>query len=126
MPFDWNEYLKLAQELLGNDEVIADEDSKRRSAISRAYYSSFCNARNFLKDVYGEDVPEDTDAHRFVKETLQRNSNFDLRIAGTKLGTLRVDRNKADYENEVTGLKKLAELSILNAEQVRESINTHN
>jgi len=44
MPFDWNTYKDLAEELrLRNDEA------SKRSAISRLYYSVYWKARNLLE-----------------------------------------------------------------------------
>lgn len=126
MSFDWNEYLILAKELTGIVGALASEESKRRSAISRAYYSSYCFARNFLENMYGESVPEEGSVHTFVIKALKGKPEFDLRIAGVKLDSLRGNRVKADYNDEVNGLKKLAELSIMNAEEIRESIETQN
>ena len=46
MKFDWSEYFNLAQELAGTSE-----EAKLQSAVSRAYYSVFCLARNYLRDI---------------------------------------------------------------------------
>lgn len=124
MPFDWSEYLKLAKELLENSDIVANEESKRRSTISRAYYFSFGFARKFLKDMYGEDLPEEGSVHSFVIRSLKEKPENELVRAGTRLENLKDNRIKADYKDEVTGLKRLADLSILDAEQVRDSINT--
>lgn len=123
MPFDWNEYLVLARELADTDGAVASEESKRRSAISRAYYSSYCSARNFLENMYGEVAPEHSSVHAFVVKALISKSEIELVQAGTKLDTLRQYRAKADYDNEVTGLKKHTELSIMYAEEIHDTIN---
>ena len=49
MPFDWTEYARLAEEL----GTRADEASLR-TAISRAYYSVYHQARDYL---LGEGIP---------------------------------------------------------------------
>lgn len=40
MPFDWAEYLRLAEELAQRP----DDEAAHRSAVSRAYYAAFCRA----------------------------------------------------------------------------------
>lgn len=44
MPFDWAEYLRLAEELA----LRHDDEAARRSAISRAYYAAYCQACAYL------------------------------------------------------------------------------
>ena len=68
MKFDWEEYFNLAQELAGTNE-----EAKLRSAVSRAYYSAFCLARNYLRDI--QQYPRlwrnktyDINAHQYVAE----------------------------------------------------------
>lgn len=47
MTFDWLDYLTLAQNLAGQT-VIVSEQAKLRSAISRAYYAAFHQAKQVL------------------------------------------------------------------------------
>ena len=53
MSFNWSEYLALAQQLAGKAQISATQESRLRSAISRAYYSAFIQARNHLRDTMG-------------------------------------------------------------------------
>jgi uncharacterized protein (UPF0332 family) len=48
-PFNWNEYLTLAQELSQRSD-----ESARRSAVSRAYYAAFNRARLHLTEAQGQ------------------------------------------------------------------------
>ena len=48
MSFVWSDYLDLAKELLGSAVGSPIEEAKLRSAISRAYYAVFNEARNYL------------------------------------------------------------------------------
>ena len=48
MSFVWSDYLELAKELLGGAVGSPLEEAKLRSAISRAYYAVFNEARDYL------------------------------------------------------------------------------
>ncbi len=50
MSFNWDDYLFLAQELATHPSNFPNQEARLRSAISRAYYSAFCKARDFLRD----------------------------------------------------------------------------
>jgi uncharacterized protein (UPF0332 family) len=50
MSFNCSDYLDLARELIGQTDITASEEAKLRSAISRAYYAAFIQARNHLLD----------------------------------------------------------------------------
>lgn len=68
--FDWEEYLELAKFLNRRD----DEASKR-SAISRAYYASFCVARNWLMANHPEfSIPHTAAAHKVVWDKFRESS----------------------------------------------------
>lgn len=62
MNFDWEEYFNLAKELAGTTE-----EAKLRSAVSRAYYSAFCLARNYLRDIQQD-------------PRLSRNKTYDINV----------------------------------------------
>lgn len=49
MTFDWLDYLTLAQNLV-EQTVIVSEQAKFRSAISRAYYAAFHQAKQVLEE----------------------------------------------------------------------------
>lgn len=108
MSFDWREFLNLAKELCGQQCAPASADAKLRTSISRAYYGAFCHARNYLRDVEGLRVPEGPEAHGFVIDAFTGKSDKALRRVGTRLDRLRVDRNKVDYEDEVSGLQPMS------------------
>lgn len=64
MSFDWLEYLNLAQELAGQATKPSSQEAKLRSAVSRAYYAAFCEARNHLRGE-GHSIPR-FNPHRYV------------------------------------------------------------
>lgn len=67
-----------------------------RSAVSRAYYSVFHQAR-LLVEACGVICPVSGEAHDKVAKCLQHAGDPVLDTAGSKLTSLRVMRNDADY-----------------------------
>ena len=71
MRFDWSEYLNLAQELAAtNSDSSGNREAKLRAAISRAYYSTFSLAQNYLRDIEKDqtllDKNRDINKHQYV------------------------------------------------------------
>lgn len=130
MRFDWSEYLNLAQELAAtNSDSSANSEAKLRSAISRAYYATFCLARNYLRDI--EKDPRlsrknrDINEHQYVAEefiyhpTKMKNM---VRI-GENLSRLRELRNKADYEDTFYNLQREARTALMLAQNIISALN---
>ncbi|MCY7383006.1 MAG: HEPN domain-containing protein [Microcoleus sp. CAN_BIN18] len=108
MKFDWSQYLNLAQEL-----AASTEEAKLRSAISRAYYSVFCLARNYLRDIeqdprLSRNKTYDINDHQYVAEEFIYNRSKSQKITeiGRNLTRLRKIRNQADYEDTIFQLQK--------------------
>jgi hypothetical protein len=96
--FDWNGFLNLARDLeRGTDEA------RVRSSISRAYYASYCNARNYMEDICGRSLPYDESSHQYVIEYY--NGNRGVRSTprrskiAQKLLRMKLKRVMADYDN---------------------------
>ena len=130
MRFDWSEYLNLAQELAAtNSDSSANSEAKLRSAISRAYYATFCLARNYLRDI--EKDPRlsrknrDINEHQYVAEefiyhpTKMKNM---VRI-GENLSRLRELRNKADYEDTLYNLQNAVKNALMLAQNIISGLN---
>jgi len=115
MSFDWREFLNLAKELCGVQCTPASDEAKWRTSVSRAYYAAFCEARNYLTDVEGLDVPEGPEAHGFVSRAFAGRNEKGLRRISSRLDGLRDYRNKADYDNWVSGLQSMSTASTSNA-----------
>jgi len=119
MKFDWEEYFNLAKELAGTTE-----EAKLRSAVSRAYYSAFCLARNYLRDI--EQDPKlshnqtDINVHKYVAdEFIHHKSKSKTMIEiGKDLNRLRPRRNKADYEDIIFNLPKEVITALMLAENI--------
>jgi uncharacterized protein (UPF0332 family) len=109
MTFAWKEYLDVALFLTGR-EVEVSEESKQRSAVSRAYYAAFGHAKEhavknkgFIPKGGGED-------HSALRRFCQQHGmSWIERI----LNDLCSWREECDYDSEVPGL----------AEKSNESLN---
>ena len=120
MKFDWSEYFNLAKELAGTTE-----EAKLRSAVSRAYYSAFCLARNYLRDIQQDprlsrNKTYDINVHKYVAdEFIHHKSKSKTMIEiGNDLNRLRPRRNKADYEDTIFNLQKEARTALMLAENI--------
>lgn len=126
MNFDWSEYLNLAQELAGPPTSLSNEEARLRSAISRAYYAAFCKARNHLRDNENLSIrpPRGESTHQFVIRQFKFSSDASRRQIGTHLNRLRVDRNKADYDDTVSRVQKMTQFVLTMAQSVISSLQT--
>lgn len=121
MSFDWSEYFSLAQELVGQSvNLPAGQEARSRAAISRAYYAAFCECRNYLWDSGDseEERPRGSKVHQFVKNEFVSSSNVMRQSVGRNLDRLRIKRNQADYDDEISNLPKNTDLSLNLAKQV--------
>lgn len=125
MRFDWSEYFNLAQDLAAtNSDRSANKEAKLRSAISRAYYSTFCLARNYLRDI--EKDPRlfrknrDINEHQYLAQEFiyHPNKMKNMVKIGENLSTLRGMRNKADYEDTMFNLPKEAKTALMLAQNI--------
>jgi hypothetical protein len=114
---DGRAFLKFAREL-----VDSTDEERRRSSISRAYYGAYHVAREVVQSC-GVIVPK-RDVHNKLQWCLQqvgeKSANKDLAKAGGKLGDLRTERNKADYDLDDRQIAKPANClkAVKRAEQI--------
>ncbi len=112
MPFDWNTYKDLAEELRQRD----DEASKR-SAVSRLYYSVYWNARFFLEESQGFLYSENKEPHGQIWQEFIRQGKI-FRNIGENGRRLRNKRNSADYDQDIPRLEDDLEISFRWASQI--------
>jgi uncharacterized protein (UPF0332 family) len=90
-------------------ENTADTAHKReadlRCSISRAYYSTFNHAKHTLYDKWNILVSESVSAHAQIWNFFKQKGERDI---AWKLRYMRNARNKADYDDQVANLDKLA------------------
>lgn len=95
MPFDWAKYLEVANFLARSHDAL-DREAAIRSAVSRAYYSAYHQALNFVVARYGFKPSGEADDHGKVHAQLKtRRAN-----TARALQTLRDNRNDCDYSDE--------------------------
>jgi uncharacterized protein (UPF0332 family) len=123
MSFNWLEYFVLAQELVGQSGTLAGQEARQRSAISRAYYAAFCQARNHLRDKEGHSLPEDVQVHAYVRDQFRNSPDSRRKQIGENLNRLRIARNKADYEDSVPRLDKMTVTDMRMAQEVLAMLN---
>lgn len=83
------DFLFLAKSLLKSDE-----ESARRTSVSRSYYALF----HQVKAKLNIQLKEDASAHGEMAHYLESSDLSDARYIGGKLKDLRVERNQADYD----------------------------
>ncbi len=84
--------LEVADDLLGGLK-----EAHWRSAVSRAYYAAFHEARHLLRQC-GFAIPRSEQAHAYLWLRLSNCGHPDLANAGVELNDLRSQRNWADYD----------------------------
>jgi len=124
MRFDWTKYLTLAQDQVKLSKGHTNKEALLRCAISRAYYSAFCNARNYLRDFEkAKGLGHSSKVHQLVIDQFEDSANTAKKDMGAILRRLREFRNHADYQDRFRNLDKTAVLSLSYAEEIIECLN---
>ncbi|ACK73741.1 conserved hypothetical protein (plasmid) [Gloeothece citriformis PCC 7424] len=100
MTFNWEDYLTLATELFGESSTSSIQEARFRSAISRAYYAAFNQARIFLESRDKVIIPS-VNVHKYVISQFQTSLDNRRHKIGNCLLVLRVYRNQADYDPDI-------------------------
>lgn len=117
-PFDWGEFISLAQNLLKINRPVSEE-AACRAAISRSYYGAFCLARNFAEDNDHVTFDSSSKVHIIIQEHYANETDTAKQKIGEDLRRLRLARNIADYDNICHNIKNKASGSIRRAERVK-------
>jgi len=100
MSFNWEEYLKFAQQLVqeaqGNSQNPLANEVAYRNAISRAYYSAFNKAREYLltTTIYN---PSRGDSHTHLILAYSNSIFRERKALAPKLSRMKDMRVRADY-----------------------------
>jgi uncharacterized protein (UPF0332 family) len=89
---NWRDFLALANRL-----AAGTTEADWRSAVSRAYYATFHDARHLLANLHFT-VPRADRAHQYLVYRLSNCGEATGEQAGRDLETLRRLRNRADYD----------------------------
>ena len=106
------EFLTLAEVWIGGAT-----EAEWRSAVSRAYYAAFHEARQLLKAL-GFRVPRGDQAHAYLWLRLSNCGDPQVQQAGSDLNTLRRERNRADYDIDQTFAQPVALLQVQAARRI--------
>jgi len=100
MPFDWNDYARLADELSKRED-----EASLRTAISRLYYSVYHQARDYL---LVKNVPLSTtdSSHKVVWKTYLRMGGS-CGAVGRSGERIQDNRRTADYDTNVSDIRQL-------------------
>jgi uncharacterized protein (UPF0332 family) len=123
MPFDWSEYLTLAEELAQRRQDAAS----LRSAISRAYYAAFCSARDVLRRE-GVVLQPTGGIHAMVWHAYLNDPRRQWIGIGQRGDMLRRYRVRADYEAQFARLPEITAQSVVAAQIVLrqlQALGTH-
>lgn len=119
MPFDWREYLDLAQSLMGRDNKPITSEAAFRCAMSRIYYAAFCHARNYAREKQRFAAKCEASDHSWVREHFR--SHGMTRVA-SNLDRLRQWRNACDYEDTVEISERSYDAMIAQAKYVFDAL----
>jgi len=120
MTFNWVDYLNLAEILIRERAKLGYEEACQRSAISRAYYATFMSATQKAK-AEGWVTPG-REQHRAIRNHFTKTTDKDRQRIGTWLQRLADNRESADYRDVAGDIQKVAELSLLEARKVIDTL----
>jgi uncharacterized protein (UPF0332 family) len=95
-----------------SEPALSNRDAVCRSAISRAYYSLFLLAREFLGEL-GVDVRHIPNPHANVEQALRNSGVLSLQRIAKVLGTLAPIRAEADYNLRSGEVESLARTEVV-------------
>src|SRR4051794_2044477 len=76
-------------------------EAEWRTAVSRAYYGAFHEARELLLALRFR-VPRAAQAHAYLWLRLSNTGDAQVNLAGSELSALHGERNRADYDSHQT------------------------
>jgi uncharacterized protein (UPF0332 family) len=97
-------------------------EAEWRSAVSRAYYAAFHEARQLLRAL-GFQVPRADQAHAYLWLRLSNCGDPQVQVAGAELNRLRRERNRADYDVDQTLSQSDALLYVQAARRITQALS---
>jgi len=97
--FNWDDYLKLAKDLILPEIQRKSDEACLRTAVSRAYYCVYHKAQKYaIKKGYS---PPKTDTHNALIKFLSKDSDKEIQAISAKLGIIKKDRVHCDYYDNI-------------------------
>ena len=124
MPFDWLNYLDLAEDLCGTGPPCSNQEAKQRAGISRAYYAVYCLARNHMLVRDHQGFPQNVNEHEHLIQYFSIDMSPVRQEIGSKLSTLRRQRNRADYRDRYVDLQKQVPVCLGDAIDIVHDLST--
>lgn len=121
--FNWSDYLNLAENSYNfacNDSSCTTKEAYYRTSISRAYYSVFCEVRNYVKDK--DKVVFTSGAHLKLQDYLMEQGGKKSTI-GNQLKQLHQDRIQADYHDKLNSPNRKAGKALTQARKISTSLS---
>jgi uncharacterized protein (UPF0332 family) len=119
MSFPWIGYLEVAEALIRLRSSDAPFEARYRAAISRAYYAAYCATRNYAREREGYTPSRSGQDHSQVAAHYSQGASRAHKKIGRVLERLRVDRNRADYDDDINqNVRRLAQFAVQEAHQV--------
>lgn len=103
MSFDWADYLTLAEALCHNPGIPGPEEASLRTAISRAYYAAYRSALNIAVARREINPTGQASDHSLVINHFRNANDQKRKKIGADMSRLRNNRNKADYDDVLSG-----------------------
>jgi uncharacterized protein (UPF0332 family) len=127
MSFAWNEYLKLASELAGEEnDSPSNDEAKYRASISRAYYAAFHNAKKYyeaVKKVRLEGPSQHNEIKRWLEDTSHKVRLSDLETLSDYYTDVYNARINADYKQDFDEINRsLASSVVMQATTILDKI----
>jgi uncharacterized protein (UPF0332 family) len=116
-PFDWVEYLELAERLV----AWRGDPAAERSAISRAYYAVFHTAKTHFLAKGGKLTFQGED-HGAIADWFKDSVHPDVRRIGLDVERLRRLRRIADYDERFAHLSSEAQAAVVLARRTMDAI----
>jgi uncharacterized protein (UPF0332 family) len=113
MSFDWSDFLTLA-DALSTTDWDGNREASLRTAISRAYYAAFGEARLRLRSVRLATRRSAAEHGEIATFYATRYGEQGAEVAAV-LGRLRNRRNAADYDDDFAEVEYICNLSIEDA-----------
>jgi|ERR1700677_48229 uncharacterized protein (UPF0332 family) len=111
MPFDWNQYMVLAEEL-----ALRPDEASKRSAISRAYYSVYHRALDRVVQKSGPCPPKQS-THTWCWGKYQSTNDLTCYELGNTGSRMKRRRQSADYDRNIPRLDDELRLTLEAARQ---------
>lgn len=105
MVFDWKEYFKQSEFLIRWSGDEFNEESAKRSGVSRAYYGVFCLFRDYAANIGAIEISGESEDHSALRRYFRRSGDI---VTYEELNDIRTWRNQCDYDNEIDNINRLA------------------